>query len=320
MTTIFPKYNSKILLFGEYTLLSGSKALIIPFNRYRGSLEFSKSETIDTAASNKSLREFSFYLQKQKDKFPQGLGLDTERFQSDLNKGLFLNSNVPQGYGVGSSGVVVASVYGEYSIRSPGFDTGSDLAELKSWFSLMESYFHGKSSGLDPLACYLGKPLLVSSSGETKIVDFPSGNRINELTIFLLDTGIASETEGFVRSYLDKSIKPEFISFLAGQLIPLNNSCIDSILYMDILNFLLEIHLFSALQIEYFAAMIPVSFREIWQNGINTGDYSLKLCGSGGGGYILGFTTEVKKTKEYFSNQGIKLIPVFNNNYANFEI
>jgi mevalonate kinase len=33
---------------------------------------------------------------------------------------------------------------------------------------------------------------------------------------------------------------------------------------------------------------IPEQFHAIWQKGIDTNDYYLKLCGSGGGGYILG--------------------------------
>jgi mevalonate kinase len=39
-----------------------------------------------------------------------------------------------------------------------------------------------------------------------------------------------------------------------------------------------------------FKPMIPEQFHAIWQKGIDTNDYYLKLCGSGGGGYILGFT------------------------------
>jgi mevalonate kinase len=39
--------------------------------------------------------------------------------------------------------------------------------------------------------------------------------------------------------------------------------------------------------------MIPEQFHAIWQNGIDTNDYYLKLCGSGGG-YILGFTEDLE--------------------------
>lgn len=34
--------------------------------------------------------------------------------------------------------------------------------------------------------------------------------------------------------------------------------------------------------------MIPTKERALWTKGIETGDYILKLCGAGGGGFILG--------------------------------
>jgi len=55
--------------------------------------------------------------------------------------------------------------------------------------------------------------------------------------------------------------------------------------------------------------MIPEQFHTLWQNGIETNDYYLKLCGSGGGGYILGFTQDINKAKE--SLKGYKLEVVY---------
>jgi mevalonate kinase len=43
--------------------------------------------------------------------------------------------------------------------------------------------------------------------------------------------------------------------------------------------------------------MMIEQFHAIWQNGIDTNDYYLKLCGSGGGGYILGFTEDLERAK-----------------------
>ena len=44
-----------------------------------------------------------------------------------------------------------------------------------------------------------------------------------------------------------------------------------------------------------FKPMIPSEFIEIWKKGIESNAYFLKLCGSGGGGYILGFTQDFNK-------------------------
>jgi mevalonate kinase len=47
--------------------------------------------------------------------------------------------------------------------------------------------------------------------------------------------------------------------------------------------------------------MIPPTFQEIWMRGIYTGMYALKLCGSGGGGMLLGFTNNITDTKDYLN-------------------
>ncbi len=36
----FPEFNSKILLFGEYSLMFGSMALSIPYSKYTGQMSF----------------------------------------------------------------------------------------------------------------------------------------------------------------------------------------------------------------------------------------------------------------------------------------
>jgi len=37
----------------------------------------------------------------------------------------------------------------------------------------------------------------------------------------------------------------------------------------------------------------------------------LKLCGSGGGGYLLGFTKDFDKVRKYFKEKDIELITVY---------
>ncbi len=54
--------------------------------------------------------------------------------------------------------------------------------------------------------------------------------------------------------------------------------------------------------------MIPDSFHQLWENGIETNDYYLKLCGSGGGGYILGFTKDYEKTKKLLEDYKLELV------------
>jgi mevalonate kinase len=54
---------------------------------------------------------------------------------------------VPQGYGVGSSGALVAAIYDRYAqdkITVLENLTREKLLQLKNIFSQMESFFHGK--------------------------------------------------------------------------------------------------------------------------------------------------------------------------------
>jgi len=54
--------------------------------------------------------------------------------------------------------------------------------------------------------------------------------------------------------------------------------------------------------------MIPSTFHHIWKNGIDSNEYYLKLCGSGGGGYILGFTKDFEKAKKSLKGYKLELV------------
>ncbi len=288
--------------------MSGSMALTVPFTGFSGRLEIGKLNTPGKKDSNVNLRDFLNYLENNKINFPPGLQLDIEQLRKDINDGLYMVSDIPQGYGAGSSGVLVASVYSQYSLQPAGAEMELDLFKLKNYFSLMESYFHGKSSGLDPLSCFIQKPLLVSSPVKTESIEVNLKDHQHLINIFLLDTGTSSQTGGLVKLFLERSARPEFQQVLDTQIIPCNNNCIKTLLEDRIPDFLNEVKKLSSLQFEYFKEMIPGHFTKVWKNGLEKGDYSLKLCGSGGGGFILGFTSDYQKCEKYFRNQGITVL------------
>ena len=153
-------FLSKILLFGEYGILKNSKAISIPFKKFQGNLEFGDLSDNDVKNSNKSISEFLNFLKKsnQKNNF------NIIQFEIDIKKGLFFKSSIPIGYGLGSSGALVAAVYHKYFFNEIQIskDLSSDkLIRLKEIFSQIESYFHKKSSGIDPLNSYIGYPLFI---------------------------------------------------------------------------------------------------------------------------------------------------------------
>ena len=103
-----PLFYSKILLFGEYGIIKDSKGLSIPYNFYNGALKKDKNLSDQAKASNASLKRFAEYLSNiNKDL----VTFDIEALNQDIDQGMFFDSSIPQGYGVGSSGALVAAIY-----------------------------------------------------------------------------------------------------------------------------------------------------------------------------------------------------------------
>jgi mevalonate kinase len=275
-------FNSKILLFGEYALMKGSMALSIPFDKYIGQLLF------DQASTNSQSKHYSVtYLldyYKYLNQFGFGKQINLIDFKNDIEHGLIFETNIPISYGLGSSGAIVASIYNAYA-----FGKLENPIELKSVFSKMESYYHGKSSGLDPLVSYLNSAVLISKNGELKTVELPGRNSKSNSGIFLLDTKSVGETQPLVNWFLGKYEEDKFKSIIQNKLIPANSNCISNYLSGDFKSLLGEVKAISQFTFDNLKPMIPNSLEDVWKDGLETDNFYLKLCGSGGGGMMLGF-------------------------------
>ena len=295
-----PVFNSKILLFGEYSLMKGSMALSIPFEKYNGQLLFDdiSQKTKSNHYSVKYLIEYLNFLVNSG--FENQLKLDD--FKHDIEQGLIFETTIPISYGLGSSGAIVASIYNAYTIRPT-----SNLNELKHIFSKMESYYHGKSSGLDPLVSFLNKAILITENKEIKTVSLPPKNMFGKGSIFLVDTKTTGETQPLVNWFLNKYENFEYQKRIQNQLIPLNNNSISHMLSGDFNSLLSDVKSISKFTLENFKPMIPNSVKKIWDKGLKTNDYYLKLCGSGGGGMMLGFTDDIKDTTAKLNKLNTKI-------------
>src|SRR4051812_4317496 len=110
-----PLFYSKILLFGEYGIIKDSKGLSIPYNFYNGALKVSEVPTDEAKASNASLSRFVFYLETLQKDHPDLVQFEIEKLHHDVAEGMYFDSSIPQGYGVGSSGALVAAIYDKYA-------------------------------------------------------------------------------------------------------------------------------------------------------------------------------------------------------------
>lgn len=303
-----PLFYAKILLFGEYGIIKDSKGLAIPYNSYQGALKKSQKRTKEEIDSNKNLHKFYKYLSSLENK--ELVLFRLEDFRADIEEGMYFDSSIPQGYGVGSSGALVASIYDKYAydkITVLENLTRDKLLKLKNIFSLMESFFHGKSSGLDPLNSYLSIPILINSKENLEATGIPS-QKEGKGAVFLLDSEMVGETEPMVTIFMNKMKNEGFRKMLNEDFAKYTDACIDDFLNGNVNSLFSNVKQLSKVVLANFKPMIPQAFHKIWKNGIESNDYYLKLCGSGGGGYILGFTEDFEKTKLILKDFKLELV------------
>lgn len=308
-----PLFYSKILLFGEYGIIEDSKGLAIPYSFYKGALKKNDDLSVTAKNSNESLLRFAQYLAKLQQEQPELVTFDLTTLNQDIAEGMYFDSSIPQGYGVGSSGALVAAIYDKYAqqkITVLENLTREKLLKLKAIFSQMESFFHGKSSGLDPLNSYLSLPILINSKDNIEPTGIPSQSSQGRGAVFLLDSGIVGETAPMVNIFMDNLKDQGFRNMLKSQFIKYTDACVDNFLKGDVKSLFANTKKLSKVVLNNFKPMIPEQFHQVWQKGIDTNAYYLKLCGSGGGGYILGFTEDLEKAKQEL--QGYKLEVVYN--------
>jgi mevalonate kinase len=306
-----PLFYSKILLFGEYGIIQDSKGLSIPYNFYNGALKKEDNPSESAIKSNTSLQNFVAYLENLQATQPELVTFNLDVLKQDVNSGMYFDSSIPQGYGVGSSGALVAAIYDKYAddkITVLENLTREKLLQLKTIFAQMESFFHGKSSGLDPLNSYLSIPILINSKDNIEATGIPTQSTQGKGAVFLLDTGIVGETAPMVSIFMENLKDNGFRTMLKSQFIKYTDACVDNFLHGDLKSLLENTKQLSKVVLNNFKPMIPEEFHQVWQNGIDTNDYYLKLCGSGGGGYILGFTQDLDKAKKSLKDYKLEVV------------
>ena len=303
-----PLFYAKILLFGEYGIIKDSKGLSIPYNFYNGALKKDENASDEAVNSNKNLKKFVVHLESIDTNL---VSFDIEVLKKDVEHGMYFDSSIPQGYGVGSSGALVAAIYDKYAkdkITVLENLTREKLLKLKTIFSEMEAFFHGKSSGLDPLNSYLSIPILINSQDHIEATGIPSQKSEGKGAVFLLDSGIIGETAPMVGIFMENMKQEGFRKMLKDQFIKHTDACVEDFLKGDIKSLFSNTKQLSKVVLNHFKPMIPKQFHKLWKKGIETNAYYLKLCGSGGGGYILGFTKDIDIAKQALAAYKLEVV------------
>jgi mevalonate kinase len=297
-------FNSKLLLFGEYGLIYGAQALALPFTKFGGRLAFDADgkHTESTA----EIRKFFDHLKSKGAELNLHFPFDLNRFESDLNRGLYFESTIPQQYGLGSSGALVAALFSEYAFPA---EMGSNLSPeiLKANFAVLESFFHGRSSGLDPLISFLNKPVLIDQDKQVSTIEFDVQKM--GMAMALIDTHTTSATGPLVQHFIDLFNLPEFEQAFQNQFIPANNGCIESILAGNRTAFFTHLEQLVRFEVYHFHEMIPVGFHRLVSHAV-CGKVYIKLLGSGGGGYLLVIAESDDVLNSWATKREIQYIPL----------
>jgi len=277
-------------------------ALSIPYKKFGGKLAF-KHEMPPT--KDKELMALVHYLREMDRDNKLSFEIDLESLFEDIIKGLYFDSSIPRGYGLGSSGALCAALFDRYGGEQ--YKNTEEMSALKNYFSELESHFHGASSGLDPLISFLDSAILIKDKilGTTEVPIYPTGKG----AFFLLNTGRERRTEPLVNLFLEKCKSSDFSNLCNNVLSPITDNCISSFLTGDTSSLYEFFRELSDFQYRYFNPMIPKIFQELWKKGLKSEEFYFKLCGAGGGGYLLGMSKDFKRAKEILKSYEIS--PLF---------
>lgn len=290
-------FPGKLLLFGEHVVVQGAQALAVPLPELHAAWEFSADAA---AEGNAAFYEWADYLETVQEAGNLGSRLDLDRFRKDIGNGLVFRSNIPKGYGVGSSGALCAALYARYASAPLPATEESAYPELKFILGKIESFFHGSSSGADPLVSYVDRPLLFDHGGIVRQVKLKGAGA----HFFLLDTGKPRQTGPLVRAFQQWCANEFFHSSVLAELVPATENAIQCLISGDLVQLVEEFRRISYFQYRYMQEFIqPSSWQEIWLDALSDEVHALKLCGAGGGGFVLGLSRDVGVTRTRYAGR-----------------
>ncbi|HHJ50418.1 MAG TPA: hypothetical protein ENJ88_05870 [Phaeodactylibacter sp.] len=289
----FQAFPAKVLLFGEYTLLRSGASLTVPFGKFLGRW----TEQAASEEHKKTFSQWADYIASAQNEGRLAGRYQLSAFRQMIQEGrLRFDSDIPQGYGLGSSGALTAAFYTSFSLSSP--QTGSremlhkPLHQLQKELATLESFFHGRSSGMDPLVSLLRKSIWRKPDKSMDVV--PASHRKAQAELppgfSLIDSGQKRRTGPLVKLFLKKCEEPAYAQAIDEGLIPATQQAIDATLRHDKAKLNRAMEAISRFQWEYMREMIPANLHARWQEGLHSSHFKMKLCGAGGGGFFLTYS------------------------------
>ncbi len=289
-------YPSKVILLGEYSVIQAAQAVAIPARQFSGRWQWAASD------SQQYIRNLWSYMHELQIAGKLLFSFDAARMKAALAEDLFLESNIPIGYGLGSSGALCAAVYDSFALEKT-----TDWKQLKAIFAQLESHFHGASSGTDPLISYVNEAVHIADAS-IQACTIPKLEE--ERCFFLLNSGKARKSEPFIQWFVAQSKKVTYQTALKKVLVPAVDAAIASLLSEERSHLFQQFHTISEFQYQYFQPMVTDALRPLWKVGLESSYFKLKLCGAGGGGFFLGITNDWERLQASISDFDLEKLMV----------
>lgn len=265
------QFPAKLLLFGEYVVLAGGDAIAMPLKAFG-------VRWVQLPVPDDRLRPLLRFLWANQ--FQNLLNLPA--FETEIAAGWQLQGNVPQGYGLGSSGTVCAAVWGRYA-REQAVNLGP--RELHPQLARMEAFYHGNSSGTDPLVSFTRAAWRIRA-GAVEALQLPENWHER---FFLVDTQKERNAAPLIHAFKERYANDTQWKAAVDQLWkPANQDCISALLQEKPEQLTSAFLRLSAAQAVLVPDLIPEAFQSRWRGQ----HYQLKLCGAGGGGFLLAYATD----------------------------
>src|SRR5699024_10127281 len=143
------------------------------------------------------------------------------------------------------------------------------LKELKKSLGNLESYFHGVSSGLDPLSIILNEPILYRSTQDIATTKLPPPSTEKDNVIFLLDSKYPRTTARMMRLFNNLHSKKAFKEKFNQHVKENNNEAILNFLENDTDSFYHSMYNLSDFQLKYMKDFFPEPLQKEVAAGLN---------------------------------------------------
>lgn len=263
----------KVIIIGEHFVVHGAKALAAAVDRRtRVETQYSsKLEIRSNLLSSYSDSRIKYPIMRIAYKIAKDFNTKP-RFYINIT------SNIPEGYGLGSSASTMVAVAASICKLIGANTTNEDLIR---YAMIGESLIHGKPSGIDPTTCALGKLILFRIGEKPEVLELSS-----DIELLVIFSGIKRSTKRLIERISGvRGRLPNIFNELAKLVSMVSDTASKNITQGDIMMLGKLMTLNHSVLSSLGASNSNLD--RIVDLSLSLGCYGAKLTGAGGGGSVI---------------------------------